>query len=415
MPADPDTRAARKRARTGVCVLVVLTAGAYLPSPLYPGYQGAFGISDLTMTLVYATFALISAPALVLLGPASDVLGPRRVLRAGIVAAAVGSVCFAVASGPAWLLMGRAAQGLALGAATGAAGALIGSRPRGSSRASGPVLASAAFVAGTAAGPVAGGVLAQYAPAPQVLPFALHLALLAVCWSRVSALVDPARPSRRWTPARPAIPRGMRLLFASAAATGFLAWTVAGLFLAVIPGLLDRSARSGPAVTGGVLGAVLLCSLLTQPLVPRLGARLAQLAGLAAVLVGLGILAITAAGSTPVTLAAAVVAGAGHGLAYGAAAAEVEAVAPAGRRGGVLGALYLAFYLGAGIPAVAVGMLTLDHPLSTATSWIAAAAAGLIPVVAALVVFVRHPAMRGGGDGDRHRRATPTAVDPAGV
>lgn len=88
-------------------MLIVLTAGAYLPSPLYPGYQGAFGISDLTMTLVYATFALVSAPALVLLGPASDVLGPRPVLRAGIVTAALGSVCFAIASGPAWLLIGR--------------------------------------------------------------------------------------------------------------------------------------------------------------------------------------------------------------------------------------------------------------------------------------------------------------------
>ncbi len=381
--------------RTGVYVLVVLTAGAYMPSPLYPAYQGIFGVSDLTMTIVYATFALVSAPALVLFGSASDVLGPRPVLRASIVVAAVGSACFALASGPAWLLLGRAAQGLALGAATGAASALISARPSGRpsgrSGVSGPVLASLAFVAGTAGGPVVGGALAQYAPAPHVLPFVLHLVLLGIGFRGVSGLVEPARPSRRWRPARPQIPRGMRLLFASAAATGFLAWTVAGLFLAVIPVLLDRSAQVGPAVTGCVLGAVLLCSVLTQPLVPRLGTRRAQLAGLVAVLVGLGVLAITAAGSTSLTLVAAVVAGAGHGLAYGASAAEIETVAPAGRRGGVLGALYLAFYLGSGIPAVAVGLVTLRYPLSAATSWITAVAAGLVPVVAALVMLVRHP------------------------
>ncbi len=403
--------------RAGVYVLIVLTAGAYLPSPLYPAYQGIFGISDLTMTLVYATFALVSAPALVLFGPASDVLGPRPVLRASIVVAAVGSTCFAVASGPTWLLVGRAAQGLALGAATGAAGVLISARPRGRGGMSGPVLASIAFVAGTACGPAAGGVLAQYAPAPHVLPFVLHLALLGIGWRRVSALAESARSPRRWTPARPEIPRGMRLLFVSAAATGFLAWTAAGLFLAVIPVLLDRAAGTGPAVTGAVLAAVLLCSLGAQPLVARLGARYAQLAGLAAVLVGLGVLAITAAGSTSATLVAAVVVGAGHGLAYGAAAAEIEAVTPAGRRGGVLGALYLAFYLGAGCPAVAVGLVTLRYSLSTATSWITAVAAGLVPVVGVLVLLVRHPTVAHGradrDDGERTRELPP--ADPVNV
>lgn len=60
-------------------MLVALTAGAYLPSPLYPAYRAAFVISDLAMTLIHATFALVSAPALLLFGSASDALGPRSV------------------------------------------------------------------------------------------------------------------------------------------------------------------------------------------------------------------------------------------------------------------------------------------------------------------------------------------------
>src|SRR5699024_4577605 len=173
-PTRIRTRDRLRETRTGVYLLVVLTAGAYLPSPLYPGYQQAFGFSDLTMTLVYATFALVSAPALLLLGPAADALGPRPVLRASVLLAAAGSACFALADGPIWLLAGRAAQGMALGGATGAATALMVRSSPGHRRLRASMLAGMAFVAGTAAGPIAAGALAQYAPAPTVLPYLIH-------------------------------------------------------------------------------------------------------------------------------------------------------------------------------------------------------------------------------------------------
>ncbi|WP_243980342.1 MFS transporter [Streptomyces sp. NEAU-YJ-81] len=59
--------------------LMVLTAGAYLPSPLYPDYQRLFGYDDLVMTLLFATFALAGGPALLLCGPAADIVGHRPV------------------------------------------------------------------------------------------------------------------------------------------------------------------------------------------------------------------------------------------------------------------------------------------------------------------------------------------------
>lgn len=370
-------------------LLVVLTAGAYLPTPLYPGYQHAFGFSDLTMTLIYATFALVSAPALLLFGPASDALGPRAVLRTSVVLAALASGCFALAHGPAWLLAGRAAQGLALGAATGAATALITNHAPGRNRGRASVLASMAFVAGTAVGPSVAGALAQYAPAPQVLPYLLHLILLAVGWRRLSALtVSPSR-LRRWRPTRPRIPGGMRLLFTTAAATGFLAWSVAGLFLAVMPAVLSRAAQiNNLALTGGIVGAVLACSVLSQPFVARCGTHRTQLVGLSALLVSLGALVMTGGGSLPVTAIAAVAAGIGHGLAYGGANAAMDAAAPADRRAAINSALYLVFYLGAGGPAVAVGLLALWCPLTTAVSWLSAATALLVPFVGATVVLV---------------------------
>lgn len=391
LPA-PRTRGYPREVRTAVYLLVVLTAGAYLPTPLYPAYQHAFGFSDLTLTLVYALFALVSAPALLLFGPASDALGPRTVLRISVGMAALASGCFALAQGQVWLLVGRAAQGLALGAATGAATALITEHARGRNRAKASTLASMAFVAGTAAGPIAAGALAQYAPAPQVLPYLVHLVLLAVGWQRVSALTAPASRMRRWRPTRPHIPSGIRPLFATAAASGFLAWTVAGLFLAVIPAVLSREADiNNLAIIGGIVGAVLTCSVLSQPLVARCGTYRTQLAGLGALLASLGALAVTGGGLVLVTVIAAMAAGTGHGLAYGGAAAAIDAAAPPGNRAAINSALHLAFYLGAGGPAVAVGLLSIWHSLATAVSWLSIGTAVLVPLVAVAIALGNRP------------------------
>ncbi len=51
------------------------------------------------LTLIYAMFALVSAPALLLFGPAADALGPRTVLRVGGTVAAFFQRSFVLADG----------------------------------------------------------------------------------------------------------------------------------------------------------------------------------------------------------------------------------------------------------------------------------------------------------------------------
>src|SRR5699024_1416093 len=144
------------------------------------------------------------------------------------------------------------------------------------------------------------------------------------------------------------------------AATGFLAWAAAGLFLAVIPSVLQRAGGiNNVAITGSVAGAVLVFSVAAQPIVSRCGPKPAQLGGLGALLASLVALAVTGGGTLLITMGSAVTAGFGHGLAYGGATAAVDEAAPDGQRGSINAVLYLAFYLGAGAPAVAVGLLTL--------------------------------------------------------
>src|SRR5699024_2151465 len=148
-------------------------------SPFYTAYQQAFGFSDLMLTAVYATFAIISAPALLLFGSTYDSHGPRTALRISIILAAIGSACFLLASGPLWLLVGRAAQGVALGAVTGAATAMIVTRTGHAVPGRVSFIASIAFVAGTAIGPLVAGGAAEFVAGPLALPYVVHLGLVA--------------------------------------------------------------------------------------------------------------------------------------------------------------------------------------------------------------------------------------------
>ncbi|MDI3406415.1 MFS transporter [Streptomyces cavernicola] len=368
----------RRAVRTAGVLLIVLTAGAYLPSPLYPDYQRLFGYGDLTMTLLFATFALVSGPALLLCGAAADALGPRPLLRLSVLLAGAGSGCFLIADSPALLFAGRVGQALALGAATGAAQSLIVWHRSTTARIGGALLVSLAFAGGTALGPAVSGALAQYVPGPLVTPFVLHLALLAWVWTRLGVAV-PAAPRATVRPrlARPSIPAPLRPVFCVSGLNGFLAWAVVGIYLALVPALLERSLHSdNPALSGAVLAAVLGWSLLAQLAAARWSTHLTQLLGVAGLTASLILLAVTGAASLPATIGSALLAGGAHGLAFSGAASAVDARTPAGQRAGVGSALHLLFYLGSGVPAVAVGLMTAWMPLTAAVttlSWTAAA------------------------------------------
>lgn len=375
--------------RTVALLVTVLTLGAYLPSPLYPDYQRLFDYGDLGTTSLFATFALVSGPALLLCGPAADALGHRPVLRLSLLLAAAGSCCFLLADNIAWLFAGRIGQALALGAATGAAQALITRHLGPAARIGGPLLVSLAFAAGTAAGPAASGLLAQYAPGPLATPYLLHLTLLAWVWIRLHRTTTDQTATRgamqRWRPSWPQIPRPARRLFVVAGLNGFLAWAVVGVYLALLPSLLAHTPHGdNPALAGGVLAMVLLWSILAQLAGARCTARTAQRVGITALTASLLLLAATGAVSLPATLGSALLAGAGHGCAYSGAARAVEARTPAGHRAGVGSALYLLFYLGSGLPAIVIGLMTTWIPLPTAVtrlSW-AAAALGTLALAA---------------------------------
>jgi MFS family permease len=176
---------------------------------------------------------------------------------------------------------------------------------------------------------------------------------------------------------------------------GFLGWAVVGLFLGLISSVAERFlGLRDPLVAGGVAGALLVWSTLTVPAVTRLGPRRSQLVGLVALAASLVVLALGLS-SLVAVLTACVIAGLANGLLYSGATTTVSTMAPPQRASRTAAAVYSAFYLGAGLPTLLVGLLTTALPLDTALSTTAVGTLALTKLMTVLsTVDSRYAARR---------------------
>lgn len=341
---------------------MVCMAGTTLPTPLYPLYQEKFGFSELTVTVVYAVYAFGVIGVLLLAGNASDTIGRRPTLRWGLAFAAASAVCFLCADALGWLYAGRLLSGLSAGLFTGAATAYVMelAPPGGTARAT--LVATAANMGGLGCGPLLAGLLAEYAPDPLLLPFAVHLALVAVAALVLQWLpetVAERRPLSAVRPRKPALPAKVRAVFVPAAVASFAGFALFGVFTSVSPAFLARYLHvDNHAVSGIVVALAFFASTGGQVAAGRVGPSRSLPLGCAVLFAGLVLLAVALVTDLLVFIVlAALVGGTGQGLAFRAALSAVAAASPPDQRAAVISSLFVVAYVGISIPVIGVGLL----------------------------------------------------------
>jgi MFS family permease len=375
--------------------LAVLFMGNNLPSALYGPFRIEFGYSALTQTLLYAVpVVAIVLPGTLVFGALSDAVGRRAVVLGGLVTFGIGDALFAVAGSTMVLLAARLAQGLGIALASASAAATLSDSARGvtpdplRAQRVAALTATICITGGLALGPLIGGIFAQYAPAPLHLVFAIHLALVIVATSATWYL--PGRTGisvGRWRPARLHVPVELRRTFAGVAIPGFLCWAVLGVFSALIPSLFVTILDTrNLAVTAGALAVMIGTSAVTQVFARDSPARGTLLVGLATMAVGLALLVVaTQRKDAVIAVLAMLCSGIGHGCVFVGELREVTVATPADERGAVMSVVYFINYLGLGVPAIAVGLLSLADGLPRATE---IAAAIIAVLCAAMIPFV---------------------------
>ncbi|MBP1327601.1 MFS family permease [Leucobacter exalbidus] len=173
-------------ARSGVwigvwCVVFVCSWAGNQFSPLLLMYQEREHYSSVMVTAFLGVYVLGLAPALLIAGTLSDRYGRKPLMLAGVGAAVVGSALLALGEfGPVWLSVGRLFSGIAVGVAMAVGNSWVKELSQApydtkADGGSGARRAALAFTLGSAVGAVVAGLLAQWGPFPEELPFIVHI------------------------------------------------------------------------------------------------------------------------------------------------------------------------------------------------------------------------------------------------
>ncbi|PWH06994.1 MFS transporter [Brachybacterium endophyticum] len=342
-------------------------------SPLLLMYEQRDHYSSVLVNIFLGVYVLGLAPALLIAGSLSDRHGRRPLLFAGVLAALTGSVLLALGPlGAPFLAAGRLFSGISVGIAMAVGNAWIkelsqGRFDPGAAADSGARRASLAFTTGSAVGALLAGLIAQWGPLPEIVPFVLHLAVTAPFlvivartpegrvpgglsgpWWRQLAV--PSAGHKRFT--RVVLPAAPWIFGSAAIGYGFLPTQLGG-----------ATGRWGLVCATAATVIALGVSSLIQPLAQRvhsLESARGLLVAVAMMVLGIAIVAVAIrTQSVAIGLGANVIIGIGIGTALVSSLLEVQRIAGARDLAGLTGVFYAAAYAGFLAPAVIAALAHL--------------------------------------------------------
>jgi MFS family permease len=265
------------------------------------------------------------------------------------------------------LLLARVLNGLSVGVVATTATAYLAdlhaaSRPDAGSRRS-QLVATAANVGGLGVGPLVAGFLAQWAPWPLTLPYAVFVAALVIALVLVAVAPDTRplpspRPSYRIQ--RISVPTEARVAFAAAATGAFLAFGVLGLFTGLASTfLVGTLGQTSHAVAGATLFLMFAAGVAVQIATSSWSTRHVLSVGIGLMLVGLTFTVVAVwlpAPSLALLLVGGGVSGAGAGAVFKGTVGSVIEISSTDTRAEALAGLFLAGYLGLSVPALGAGV-----------------------------------------------------------
>ncbi|MBC5765736.1 MFS transporter [Ramlibacter albus] len=340
-------------------ILVTFLAASAVPSPLYALYRAAWGFSALTLTVVFASYAIALLAALLVFGALSDYRGRREVIALALVLEIGSLLIFREATSVDWLLAARVLQGVATGIATTAlsAGMVDLHRERGA------LVNSIAPMVGLGAGALGAALLVQFAPQPMKLVFDLLLAIMAA--ELVATAFLPETVQRRpgaWRSLRPrlALPANVRAALVQVLPVNTAQWAVGGFYFSLGPSLAAGLAGSRAPLVGGTLIAVLSFTSATAiALARKVPPPKALAAGAAALSFGALLTLVGIHWVWPIAaIAGTMITGAGFGTAFSGSVRTLVPLAAPHERAATMAAFFAASYLAFSLPAILAGLLT---------------------------------------------------------
>ncbi|MCX5497629.1 MFS transporter [Kaistia dalseonensis] len=371
----------------GIVAAVIFSASGAAPTPVYRLYQESLGLTPFWLTSIFAVYAFSLLAALLTVGSLSDYVGRRPVIFAALIVNAIAMVLFIEAHSAGLLILARAVQGFASGAATTALGAAI----LDTARRRGPLFNSLTAFAGLTLGSLGSGALVAFAPLPTQLVYIVLLVASVVLALTVLPMPETALgKSGAFASLRPDVrvpPQALRTLI-RITPVNIAAWALGGFYFSLMPSLVRAATGLGsPFVGGAVIATMTMTAAVAVFLLRERRAALLLTIGTTGLVSGI---AITLAGVffqlAGLMMMGALVAGLGFGSAFSGTFRTLLPLAAAGERAGLLAAYYVQSYLAFAVPAILIGLAAPALGLTHATYLYGA----VLIALAAVSFFLRH-------------------------
>ncbi|HEY0260763.1 MAG TPA: MFS transporter [Lacisediminihabitans sp.] len=378
-------------------------------SPLLLMYEQRAHYSSLWVNLFLGVYVLGLAPALLIAGSLSDRHGRKPLMLVGVGCALLGSAFLAFGQfGPGFLIVGRLFSGGSVGVAMAVGNSWmkeLSQAPydRAADESSGARRGSLAFTLGSAIGALVAGLIAQWGPIPEVLPFLIHI-LVTVPFAIVVLRAPETQRSGGvagpwWRQLRVPSAGHRRFIRVVVVAAPWI-FTSAAIGYGYLPTQLRGATGQWGLVFATVATVVALgTSSAIQPIAKRVhSVTSARGLATAVFIMALGIAVTTvaiAAQSVWIGLLANLVIGVGMGIGLVSALLEVQRIAGPRDLAGLTGVFYAVAYIGFLAPALIAAVVGVV-PLATVL-WVVV---GLAVVSYALVGVSSRKHLPGGLPGE---------------
>lgn len=383
--------------------MIVGVMGTALISPLYALYKEAWNLQASDVSHIYVIYMVGALGTLLFLGRLPDRVGFRPVMQCGLVLAMLGTFISLMAWNVTSLSVGRLVVGVASSMVTTSASLGLAklSPPGNVQRVA--MMSGFLIALGFGVGPLVGGIIGQWAPAPLVttyVPTLLLAALGLLALSRLE-LPDSAMPSNvaplRWKDVLPKLTwpaADASMAFALTSSLPFLAFGVFGLYAAMSPLFLDQLVPwHGPVVSGTAIALILLGSACTQILAGRMPTHWCGFFGLLSLATSNALLMLNLwAGSATLFALGVLMTATGHGMSMLAGMSMVNRIATPANRSGLLSTYLVIGYIGSMLPMMGMGWIADHWGMPAAVRSFCSLV--IVLGVAAAVFFHRHPRMR---------------------
>jgi MFS family permease len=405
-PSSQSSSAARARwqlpATAAFPLLAILLFAFFVagsaPSPLFVVFQQQWGFSPALLTVAFAIYAIALLASLLVAGSLSDHIGRRPVVFTALLLQAGAMLTFLLAESINGIIAARIVQGIATGMVSGALTAAVVEAAPAAQKRLGAMIGSVSPLAGLAVGALLTGVAVQYTLHPVPLVFGV-LAVICVIGAVATLFLPESVTPRPGALAslvpRISVPVQARAEFVRGVPTMVAVWSFAGLYLSLVPSVLQQIFGIHNGIVNGLaiaaffgLGSVAPTLLKSLPPV-RMSA-----VGMSLLAVGAGLVAASlATHSVGLFFVGTALSGFGGGSAFSAQVQTLAPMAQPHQRAELFAALYATSYLAFSVPAMLAGRLIAPLGLPATVEGYAA----LVLAVAALGAWLRWTSLRRAG------------------